>query len=173
MCLQFGLSRCILVFSRTRRRFPQTLESSTGLYYTFRMSESENMDQSGVPEEMARLMELLRTIVRLLGYTNRDVERRAGLNHATAVRNFRGEGEPKLEFLLAVVKAIGLEYWEFFELAYPERQEPSASAQRLQRLLSQFVPAAARPAEKPPAQQELEEMLEEMRRDIRSLLDKA
>ena len=136
------------------------------------MSEIPEVDQIGVQEEMARLMELLRTIVRLLGYTNRDVERRAGLNHATAVRNFRGEGEPKLEFLLAVVKAIGLEYREFFELAYPERKEPSASGQKLQRLLSQFV--SARPAEKPPLQaQELEEMLEEMRRDIRALVEKA
>lgn len=138
------------------------------------MSEIPDVDQIGVQEEMARLMELLRTIVRLLGYTNRDVERRAGLNHATAVRNFRGEGEPKLEFLLAVVKAIGLEYREFFELAYPERKEPSASGQKLQRLLSQFVPAPPRPAEKPPLQaQELEEMLEEMRRDIRALVEKA
>ncbi|HEX5715106.1 MAG TPA: hypothetical protein VF179_03035, partial [Thermoanaerobaculia bacterium] len=131
------------------------------------MSKTPEVDQIGAQEEMARLMELLRTIVRLLGFTNRDVERRAGLNHATAVRNFRGEGEPKLEFLLAVVKAIGLEYREFFELAYPDRKEPSASGQKLQRLLSQLVPATARPAEKPPLQpQELEEMLEEMRRDI-------
>lgn len=138
------------------------------------MSEIPDADQVGVQEEMARLMELLRTIVRLLGYTNRDVERRAGLNHATAVRNFRGEGEPKLEFLLAVVKAIGLEYREFFELAYPDRKDPSASGQKLQRLLSQFVPASARPVEKPPLQpQELEEMLEEMRRDIRALVEKA
>jgi DNA-binding phage protein len=138
------------------------------------MSEIEEVDQNGLQEEMARLMELLRTTVRLLGYTNRDVERRAGLNHATAVRNFRGEGEPKLEFVLAVVKAIGLEYWEFFELAYPERREPSDSGQKLRRLLSQFVPPSARPAEKSPrAPQELEEMLEGMRRDIRSLIEKA
>src|SRR5688572_27821134 len=138
------------------------------------MNETQEMDQRSGQEEMARLMELLRTIVRLLGFTNRDVERRAGLNHATAVRNFRGEGEPKLEFLLAVVKAIGLEYREFFELAYPDRKEPSASGQKLQRLLSQFVPASARPAEKPPLQpQELEEVLEEMRRDIRALVEKA
>lgn len=138
------------------------------------MSENQDGNQIGEKEEMARLMELLRTIVRLLGYTNRDVERRAGLNHATAVRNFRGEGEPKLEFLLAVLKAIGLEYWEFFEIAYPERREPSASGRKLQRLLSQFVPGAARPAERPPLRpHEMEEMLEEMRRDIRALVEKA
>lgn len=137
------------------------------------MSENPEVDQGAVHGEMARLMELLRTIVRMLGYTNRDVERRAGLNHATAVRYFRGEGEPKLEFVLAVVKAIGLEYWEFFELAYPERSEPSVSGQKLRRLLAQLVPSAAKPVEKPPLQgKELEALLEEMRRNIRTLVEK-
>ncbi|HEX6863593.1 MAG TPA: helix-turn-helix transcriptional regulator, partial [Thermoanaerobaculia bacterium] len=96
-----------------------------GLEYTTGMDKSMEVDQGAVQGEMARLMELLRTIVRMLGFTNREVERRAGLNHATAVRYFRGEGEPKLEFLLAVCKAIGLEYWEFFDIAYPQRKEPS------------------------------------------------
>jgi transcriptional regulator with XRE-family HTH domain len=136
------------------------------------MSETQDSDQSGVQGESARLMELLRTIVRMLGYTNRDVERRAGLNHATAVKYFRGEGEPRLEFLLAVVKAIGLEPWEFFDLAYSERGKPSESGQTLRRLLSQFVPA--RPAEKPPlSAQDLEEMLEELQREVRALAEKS
>lgn len=137
------------------------------------MNETANVDQGQVHDEMVRLMELLRTIVRMLGYTNRDVERRAGLNHATAVRYFRGEGEPKLEFVLAVAKAIGLEYWEFFDIAYPQRQEPSASGQRLRRLLNQLVPSSAKPVEKPPLQgKELEAMLEEMRRNLQALVEK-
>ena len=137
------------------------------------MNETANVDQGQVHDEMVRLMELLRTIVRMLGYTNRDVERRAGLNHATAVRYFRGEGEPKLEFVLAVAKAIGLEYWEFFDIAYPQRQEPSASGQRLRRLLNQLVPSSVKPAEKPPLQgKELEALLEEMRRNLQALVEK-
>lgn len=137
------------------------------------MNETANVDQGQVHDEMVRLMELLRTIVRMLGYTNRDVERRAGLNHATAVRYFRGEGEPKLEFVLAVAKAIGLEYWEFFDIAYPQRQEPSASGQRLRRLLNQLVPSSVKPVEKPPLQgKELEAMLEEMRRNLQALVEK-
>lgn len=136
------------------------------------MNETSDVDQSEVHAEMVRLMELLRTIVRMLGYTNRDVERRAGLNHATAVRYFRGEGEPKVEFVLAVAKAIGLDYWEFFDIAYPQRQEPSAGGQRLRRLLHQLVPSA-KPAEKPPLQgKELAEVLEEMRRNLQALVDK-
>jgi len=133
------------------------------------MSETQEVDQKGGQEEMARLMELLRTIVRLLGYTNRDVERRAGISHATAMRYFSGEGEPKLEFLLAVVRAVGLEYWEFFDLAYPERKEPSASGQKLRRLLAQFLPSSPPPEEKPPLQPaDLEAML----REIRALVEK-
>src|SRR5215210_29127 len=136
------------------------------------MSKAPEEDQNSVPGEMARLMELLRTIVRMLGFTNRDVERRAGLNHATAVRYFRGEGEPKLEFVLGVVKAIGLEYWEFFELAYPERSQPSASGQKLRRLLDQLVPSRT-PAEPSLRGKELEEMIDELRREVRALTEKA
>ena len=136
------------------------------------MSKAPEVDQNGTQEEMARLMELLRTIVRMLGFTNRDVERRAGLNHATAVRYFRGEGEPKLEFVLGVVKAIGLEYWEFFELAYPERSQPSASGQKLRRLLDQLVPSRT-PAEPSLRGKELEEMIDELRREVRALTEKA
>jgi transcriptional regulator with XRE-family HTH domain len=137
------------------------------------MNESPEVDQAVIQAEMARLMELLRTIVRMLGYTNRDVERRAGLNHATAVRYFRGEGEPKLEFVLAVVTAIGLEPWEFFDIAYPQRQEPSTQGKRLRRLLNQLVPSSAKPVEKPPLQgKELEAVLEEMRRGIQTLVEK-
>lgn len=123
---------------------------------------------------MARLMELLRTIVRLLGHTNRDVERRAGLNHTTAVRYFRGEGEPKLEFLLAVLRAIGLEYWEFFELAYPERTQPSAAGQKLRRLLEQLVPPAARSPQAAAAEPaEPDWKTEELQREIRAMVEEA
>lgn len=138
------------------------------------MDESQNLDEIAVKGEMARLMELLRTVVRMLGYTNRDVARRAGLHQVTAAKYFRGEGEPRLDFVLAVLRAIELQPWEFFDFAYPERGEPSEAGRTLRRLLSQFTPAASRPEEKPPLQgRELEEMLEELRREIRALAGKS
>jgi DNA-binding phage protein len=138
------------------------------------MDESQNLDEIAGNGETARLMDLLRTLVRMLGYTNRDVARRAGLHQVTAAKYFRGEGEPKLDFVLAVLRAIELQPWEFFDFAYPERGEPSEAGQRIRRLLTQFTPAAARPAEKPPLQgRELEEMLEELRREIRALAGKS
>lgn len=133
------------------------------------MDESQNLDEMAGSGETARLMELLRTVVRLLGYTNRDVARRAGLHQVTAAKYFRGEGEPKLDFVLAVLEAIELQPWEFFDFAYPER-EPSEAGRKVRRLMSQFTPAVTRAAEKPPLQgRELEEMLEELRREIRAL----
>ena len=138
------------------------------------MDEGQNLDEMAGNGETARLMELLRTVVRMLGYTNRDVARRAGLHQVTAAKYFRGEGEPKLDFVLAVLRAIELQPWEFFDFAYPERGEPSEAGRRVRRLLTQFTPAATRPAEKPPLEgRELEEMLDELRREIRALAGKS
>lgn len=137
------------------------------------MGESQNLDEMAGNGETARLMDLLRTIVRMLGYTNRDVARRAGLHQVTAAKYFRGEGEPRLDFVLAVLKAIELQPWEFFDFAYPERGEPSEAGRRVRHLLSQFTPAVTRPAEKPLLRErEVEEMLEELRREIRALAGK-
>ena len=142
------------------------------------MDESQTLDETAWTGETARLMELLRTVVRMLGYTNRDVARRAGLHQVTAAKYFRGEGEPKLDFVLAVLRAIELQPWEFFDFAYPERGEPSEAGRTVRRLLSQFTPAATRLAEKPPLPgRELEGMLdelrEELRREIRALAEKS
>ena len=131
------------------------------------MDESQNLDEIAGTGETARLMELLRTVVRLLGYTNRDVARRAGLHQVTAAKYFRGDGEPKLDFVLAVLRAIELQPWEFFDFAYPERGEPSEAGRRVRRLLSQFTPAATRPEKLPLQGRELEEMLEELREELR------
>lgn len=136
------------------------------------MDKSQDLDEMAVKGETARLMELLRTVVRLLGYTNRDVARRAGLHQVTAAKYFRGEGEPRLDFVLAVLKAIELQPWEFFDFAYPERGEPSEAGRRVRNLLSQFTPVIAR--EKPPLQgRELEELLEKLQRELRALSGKS
>jgi transcriptional regulator with XRE-family HTH domain len=143
--------------------------------------DHEEPSDETVAGEVRRLTDLLRTLVRLLGYTNRDVERRANLNHATAVRYFRGEGEPRLEFILAVVKAIGLEYWEFFELAYAQRPPESAAGKKLRRMLERLLPGpvparpAAAPAEPPQEaaplrRSEMEALLADFRREMREAL---
>ena len=39
------------------------------------------MNQDPNKEEVRRLLDLLRTLMRMLGFSNREVERRMGLNH--------------------------------------------------------------------------------------------
>lgn len=89
------------------------------------------MSQTPGDEEGQRLLELLRTLMRMLDFSNREVERRIGLNHGAFSRMLSGHIEPKLDVVLDAVKAIGLEYDEFFAFAYPdlrptERESPAA-----------------------------------------------
>lgn len=153
-----------------------------------RMKPREEDIETVAQEEVRRLMDLLRTVIRVLGYTNRDIERRAKLNHATTVRNFQGQGEPKLEFILKAVKAIGLEYWEFFELAYGDRPESNTPAgERINTILGGIKPRkpfrwrpeeadklpASRTAEAqaPLVRQDVDKMLEELRQEVRELFE--
>jgi transcriptional regulator with XRE-family HTH domain len=110
------------------------------------------MDQE--KDEVRRLLEILRTLMRMLAFSNREVERRMGLNHSTLSRVFGGIVEAKLELVLGVARAIGLEYDEFFAFAYPERRAGAAespAARKIRSMLEDLQPAGfsapARPEE--------------------------
>lgn len=134
-----------------------------------------------VQQEVERLMEMLRIFVRTLGYGNTEIARRTKIAHANVGRYFRGEARVPLDFLIAVVHALGLEFWEFFDLAYAERPaQPSAARQKIERIL-QILPAP-RPApaeeperepEKPPAltRAEVEKMIDDLRQLMGELLE--
>jgi transcriptional regulator with XRE-family HTH domain len=86
--------------------------------------------------EVERLLMVLRTAIRLLGLTNREIERRLGLTPSYLGRLFGGSIELKVEHVLAISRAIGLEPAEFFELAYPRRPDPpTESARTIRKLL--------------------------------------
>jgi transcriptional regulator with XRE-family HTH domain len=136
-----------------------------------------------VRQETERLMEMLRIFVRTLGYGNVEIARRTKIAHANVGRYFRGEARVPLEFVIAVVKALGLEYSEFFELAYADRPaEPTEARKRIERIL-EVLPArrqAPVPAqepeppeeeEAPPPRVDVEKMLEDLRREVSALLD--
>ena len=152
--------------------------------------EPAREDELSVEEETRRLVDLIRVLARTLGFNNSSLARRAQVPLATLVRYFKGEGGPKIEFLLAVVRALGLEVREFWELAYPEPAAPSAARLKVERMLGQFhlgqlrvvqAPQAAPPP--PPPQepmdedavpltrQDMEKILEELRRDVREMLE--
>lgn len=132
--------------------------------YTFRMSDKEEVD---------RLLNVLRTSIRLLGLTNREIERRLGLTPSYISRIFSGTIELKMEHVLAIARAIGLEPWEFFELAYPRRSDaPSESFRSIRTLLRDMQPPAEPPA--PPAagltEEEIDRRIEEtVRRALQRL----
>jgi transcriptional regulator with XRE-family HTH domain len=119
--------------------------------------------------EVDRLLNVLRTSIRLLGLTNREIERRLGLTPSYISRIFSGTIELKMEHVLAIARAIGLAPWEFFELAYPRRSDPpSESFQAIRTLLRDMQP----PPE-PPARQAAGLTAEEIEQKIQESVRKA
>src|SRR3954454_1232930 len=61
------------------------------------------MDPAGSDEEeVRRLLNLLRSLMRLLGFSNREVERRMGLNQGQVSRVLSGQIEAKMALVLGV-----------------------------------------------------------------------
>jgi DNA-binding phage protein len=119
--------------------------------------------------EAHRLMELLRTLARMMELSDAALARRANVSLASLKRYFQGNAEPRLEFVLAVIPAIGLEVREFFELAYPGTKPPTAAYQKFTRLFGPIRPG--KQLEDPPEpvplrREDVETMLEDFRRDL-------
>lgn len=142
-----------------------------------------NGESSWAQGETRRLIELVRFLARTLGFNNSLLARRANVPLATLVRYFKGEGEPKVEFLLSLVQTMGLEVREFFELAYPEPAGQSPAREKIGKILKQIQPGrlleAPPPKPKPEPRQEtgplqredIERMMEALRRDVREIID--
>lgn len=144
--------------------------------------EPESENQSLAHQEAMRLMELVRIMARTLGFNNSALARKANVPLASLVRYFHGKGEPKLEFLLAVVRAIGLDVREFIELAYPPLEAPTAARAKLDRMLGPIRPGRLleppppppeepKPETTPLRREDIEKMLEDLRRDVREILE--
>lgn len=93
-------------------------------------------------EEIKRLLSVLRTAMKILDITNREVEKKLGLSYGYLSRLFAGTIELKIEHILDICQAIGLRPAEFFHLAYPRVQVPGTpAASRLRDVLQGFQPA--------------------------------
>ncbi len=136
-----------------------------------------------VRQEVDRLMEMLLIFVRTLGYGNTEIARRSKVPHANVGRYFRGESRVPLDVVIAVVHGIGLDFGEFFELAYAEQPaEPTAARKKIERIL-QILPlrhaapveppvTAAQPEQRPSLPRpEIEKVLEDLRKEVNALLD--
>ena len=92
-------------------------------------------------EEIKRLLNVLRTAMKILDITNREVEKKLGLSYGYLSRLFAGAIELKIEHILDICGAIGLRPAEFFHLAYPRIQVPGTpAAARLRDVLQGFQP---------------------------------
>ncbi|MFL6262303.1 MAG: helix-turn-helix domain-containing protein [Thermoanaerobaculia bacterium] len=141
------------------------------------------MPEAPVSEEVRQLMDLLRMLARTLGLSNAALARKADVSLASLVRYFKGEAEPRLDFVLLVVRAIGLSAREFFELAYPAGEAPTAARQKIERVLGPVRPGRVlespppkepepRPEATPLRRENIDSMLEDLRRDVREILER-
>ena len=103
-------------------------------------------------DEVVRLTNLLSAAVKFSNITQREVERKLGLSSGSLSRLFSGGIELKIKHILDVCEVIGFPPSRFFRAAYPQRDEDSGDAWRLQRLLEQLHPGKDQPdKDKPPA----------------------
>lgn len=99
-------------------------------------------------EEIKRLLNVLRTAMKILDITNREVEKKLGLSYGYLSRLFAGAIELKMEHILDICQAIGLRPAEFFHLAYPRVPVPGTpAATKLRDVLQGFQPQGTDGAE--------------------------
>jgi transcriptional regulator with XRE-family HTH domain len=93
-------------------------------------------------QESDRVIGKLKVAIRLLGHTNREIERRLGYTPSYLTRLFSGQIELRFEHVVDIARAMGLTADEFFAFAYPPRREqPSEAFQQLNALLDELRPA--------------------------------
>jgi transcriptional regulator with XRE-family HTH domain len=117
--------------------------------------------------ETERIIQVLRTSMRVLGHTNRDIERKLGVSGGYLTRLFSGVMELRFEHIVDIAHAIGLETEEVFQLAYPQpRKPPTESAQRIREAFGtaplETAPAFVSPDDSNPGhvlEQEMERMM--------------
>ncbi|MEA2599176.1 MAG: hypothetical protein QOF89_168 [Acidobacteriota bacterium] len=130
-------------------------------------------------DEVRRLLGILQTFMRMLAISNREVERRLELKHGTVSRLLSGHIEAKLEVVLGVTRALGLEYEELFAFAYPNRPVPrpeSKAARKIRSMLEDLHPtgvavpvAAAKP--ELPGSTSRGERHQDLREAVREILE--
>jgi hypothetical protein len=97
--------------------------------------------------ETLHFIQILRSAMRVLGYTNREVEAKLHVSGGYLTRLFNGTMELRFEHIVDISRAIGLDPEEIFHLAYPHPRNPPTEA--AQRLRETFAPRPSDPGEAP------------------------
>lgn len=98
----------------------------------------------------------LKTLMRILGFRNADVERKLGWSVSYLSRLYSGGIELRFEHIVDIAGALGLRQEEVFRFAYPDTgEEPSEAAKTVRQATLNLggvrLPAApATPATPPP-----------------------
>jgi DNA-binding Xre family transcriptional regulator len=118
------------------------------------------------------VLTLLKTTMRVLGYSNRDIERQLKLSGSYLSRLFSGDIDLRFSHILNICRAMGIEPEEILLLAYPYTQEPkSEAAQRLAAYMERLQ--SPQEALKKPERTEEERQLDEaVERVVGNMLEK-
>jgi transcriptional regulator with XRE-family HTH domain len=82
--------------------------------------------------ETAQLSRVLKKSIHTLGLSLREVERRLGMSRGYLTRLFAGEMDLKMDHVVDIAGALGIEAEEIFQLAFPRTDNaPSQDALRL------------------------------------------
>ncbi|HTG34614.1 MAG TPA: helix-turn-helix transcriptional regulator [Thermoanaerobaculia bacterium] len=126
--------------------------------------------------EIEHVIQVIRSAMRVLGFTNREVERRLGVSGGYLTRLFSGVMELRFEHIVDISRAIGLEPQELFELVYTQPRKPPTEA--AQRIRETFGPAPLEPpvpvakVELPRDEESLEAVEQGMERMMMKMLRK-
>jgi transcriptional regulator with XRE-family HTH domain len=85
--------------------------------------------------ETERLVNLVKVCLRILGISNRELARRLGMSPSYVSKLLSGSSELRLDHLIRICKATGLDPGELFALAYPGRPTATETGSRLRALL--------------------------------------
>ena len=117
-------------------------------------------------EKVEHARKLLERIMRAQGHTRLEIDRRMGSFRGYVSQVFTGKLELRLEHIVSILDAMGIEPLDFFELAFPRAtSSPDERRRTAERLLGGIEPA---PAAAPPPPASLPSMAE-----LEELIDKA
>jgi len=134
------------------------------------------MSETKQHPEVEHMLTMIKTAMRVLGYTNRDVERKLGLSSSYLSRLFSGLIELKFQHIVDIAGAIEMDPVELIYFAYPQpKVPPTKAAARMRTLIGGPAAAAAeaRQQAEPPSQKDLEEMMRSMMKKFFADMSKA